>query len=664
MTTLQIFKDRLRASKNYAEPHWDRAIDNYKHYLGRLDVGNTKETDYPFESKMVIPMSYDIVETVLPRMIGKDPEFTPIAFEPADAPYENAAKLILEMQYNNPKLELLGEPIYMKLFKAVKECLITGNAVLRPFWRRQTTKQIRYLASLDRAGITEDEDIKKVLQMAEELKATGEIKYSKKLVDSPFLDDFDVRLLPFFRYLPDPDFSEPGRMRYHIERDAMTFEELADEAAIFGYDKAVMEEIFYLWEQKRAGHSSDIDTDFMKDYNDLFASPQQNISNINSGSDTKRQLLLVDKMWEGDRVHVFVNEKYQLTGDDGMPNPYNVMMPPFIYLNDIPMPHSYFARGEIDAMKKLEDGITDIYNMRFDNLIQSMLNIWLVNHNFIAEGDEFVPIPNTTTSVTDVDRAVRNIVGTNVTETTPQMAQDLIGIVQRVTGVNDYVKGLEGATLAGRTYGGLRLVQEAANARFIVKSKLFEKTTLKSLGYFMLEMSRQFINKDRVSRIIGDSLDVEEKVVKAGDLKQIKGFMDIKIIPNSTMQIDQQAEALRLNAVADRFMTNKAPFNGIPNEVYDKFLLKFLQAYNIPDAIYWVRARRNARLELEEAIKKKATEETKTTKETKAPGVETTPTLQSDQISEQPNPIEAIAKAETTPPNSMTNIPGFSELLG
>ena len=112
----------------------------------------------------------------------------------------------------------------------------------------------------------------------------------------------------------------------------------------------------------------------------------------------------------------------------------------------------------------------------------------------------------------------------------------------------------EGETIAGGTYGGMRLVQEMANARFIVKSRLFEKVTLRSLGYFILEMSKQFINKDRMRRIIGDSGEAQESVLEAGKLKAIKGMFDIKVIPNSSMVIDQQAEAVKLNSLADRFM--------------------------------------------------------------------------------------------------------------
>ena len=116
-----VYIDRLRQSKSVSESHWQRAIDNYKHYFGRLDAGDVKDSSYPFYSKMSLSLSYEIVETVMPRLIGKDPEFMFVAQEPGDVQYEDVARLAVETQYNNPKLELLGEPIYLKLQRMVKE---------------------------------------------------------------------------------------------------------------------------------------------------------------------------------------------------------------------------------------------------------------------------------------------------------------------------------------------------------------------------------------------------------------------------------------------------------------------------------------------------------------------------------------------------------------
>lgn len=650
MSILDTYKQRLKESESYCTPHWERAIDNYKHYLGRLDVGGMNMTDYPFSSQMSVSLSYEVVETVLPRIIGKDPEFTTTAVEPQDVPFEQTAKMAVDLGYNNPKLELMGEPIFLKLNRFVKELLITGNAVGRPFWRRERTKQVRYLANYEKAGIKDEPDISKVYKLAG--KNGKDVTFSKKLVDSPLLDDFDLRHVPFFMYYPDVPMIETGRMRYHIERDYTTFEELADEAEIFGYDKAVMDEIAQLVSENKSGFTPDVGKRFMEDYNDLFSS----INPAAFKSDDKKvPLLIVDKMWTGDKVYVFVNEKYNLTGKNGMKNPYDVMKNPFIFGHDILLPHSYFSYGEIDSMKKLEDGANDMMNMRFDNLLSSMLNIWLFNPNLVAEDDEFQPIPNSLTAVQDVDKAVRVISGNNVTAGVYKEADEMYRMIQRITGTNDYVKGAEGETLAGRTYGGMRLVQEAANARFIIKARTFEKVTLKALGYFILEMSKQFINKDRVRRLFGEDAEITEYTLEAGKLKSIKGMMDMHVIPNSSMVIDQQAEAIKLNSLADRFMAAKGPFANIPNEVFDKFLLKYLPLYGVTDAVYWVREIRKSREQAElEAKKAEAmtsapkpqTQPAPTMPSPVAPIMGGQEVIQSDQIAGgQPNPIEQILNA-------------------
>ncbi len=668
ISTFDSYKLRLKQSRNFCEPHWDRAIDNYKHYLGRLDVGGISEEDYPMESRMVIPLSNDIVETTIPRIIGKDPEYTVIAEEPSDVDYEQSAKSIIQIEYENAKLELLGEPIYLKLLKGVKEAIITGNAVLRPLWRREIRKASMYLANLEPAGIVDEFNAADVLKTAKEINKEGDVRWTKKLKDAPLLDDFDIKHKPFFLFFPDKAFDMPGRMRYKIDRDYMTFEELASEAEAFGYDEAKMQEVADLVDQGKGGFTSEIPKDFMQDYFELFADPDG--EKTLSTDDDKVPLLVVDKMWENGIVHVFVNEKYQLTPEPGMRSPYDLMFDPFIFIGDTPMPHSYFNRSVIDAIKKMEDGVTDLWNMRYDNLMQAMLNFWLVNSNFVAEDDEFVPVPNSITSVTDIDRAVKAIKGNDVTGSAFTEANELVKMIREITGVNDYVKGNEGEKLAGRTYGGLRLVQEMANARFIVKSRMLEKTGLKSLGYFILEMSRQFIDKDRIKRMIGQFGEIVTHEAKVGDLKSIKGFMDIRVIPNASAVVDQQAEAIKLNSVADRFISEKGPFANIPDIVYDKFLLKYLQGYNITDAPYWVKAIQEARAKALK-LESKPTPSVDGGVPIKPPiipgvpgiapprpgvgvppvsGMGTVPVIQSDQITNQPNPLEQILGAGNLPP--------------
>jgi len=657
-TILNLYKERLRQSKTLSESHWQRAIDNYKHYFGRLDAGNVDENQYPFYSKMSVSISYEVVETVMPRIIGKDPEFTCLATEPSDVQYETLAKSVVESQYNNPKLELLGEPIYLKLQRMVKEALITGNAVGRPMWRRQLRQAVQYVASLERAGIENESNILKVVQAAQKLGAEDEVRYGKKFAESPFLDDFDISHLPFYHYFADLPMIEPGRFRYHIERQYIDFEDLEDEAIRFKYDESTLKTIRALYDSGQLGSTPSNDSgptkDFMYEYQDLFAITDHRMF---ATDDDKVPLMFIDRMWTADgKVHVFVNEKYQLTPEDGVDNPYDVKKPPFVHIHDIVIPHSYFSRGEVDAIKKLEDGANDLMNMRFDNLLQSMLNYWLYNPKMISDGEEFVPIPNSSTAVKDVEKAVKVITGQDVTPNAYNEANYLAELIKQISGTKDYVQGAEGETLAGRTYGGMRLVQEMANARFVVKSRLFEKVSLKAMGYFMLEFARQFMSKERIVRMSGDLGAISEEKIDPAKLKSIVGFMDMKVLPNSSMAVDQQAEAMKLNAMADRFQTEKGAFKNIPNSVYDKFLYKYFMANGITDAVYWVRAIAESREKAQnpEPVAKPPAPQIPQgipglplSPQTPQPPVAlpTQNVIQSDQVATQPDPLAQILQA-------------------
>lgn len=596
MKVLDTYTKRLQRSFEFCESYWEKAIDNYNHYFGKLSYpkskNNTEEENvsklYPFASRVTTGISFDIVETILPRIIGRDPEFITAAFEPEDIPAEGVARMVIESQYDNPKLALLGEPIYLKLQKMVKEALIAGTAVGRGYWRKENVKRPKYNVEIEKTG--KSGSVEEMYDYAKEY-SSKDLKFIKEEQNYKFLDDFDLKHLPFFFFFPDPMFTEAGRMRYKIERDFYTANELISEAERFGYDPQAVKEA--LSEEKKA-FTPIISKDWLYYYNQLFGSLSNDIFN---DDDDKLRVIVIDKMWENGMVWVYANERHCLT-PQGMKSPYDTLRDPFIFTHNVTQPHSFFSRSEVDAIKKLEDNINDLINMRNDNLFNAMSSFYLINPVLFEEGGEnFLPYPNSVYKVKDIMAALREVKGQDVTAAVYRETAELYGYIQRISGVNDYVKGAEGISLAGRTYGGLRLAQEVANVRFLVKSTLFEQITLRALGYMILEMSRQFINEDRVVRIIGEKsllYDSDFYKISALELKKIKGFMDIKIIPSSTRAIDEQAEVMKLNGLVDRVGSGRPPFDRITPELHERLLLKYLPLFGFKDASYWIRKMRES----------------------------------------------------------------------
>src|SRR3972149_11850343 len=107
-TALGTFDKRITLSRDYTSVYFDRFIENYKHYLGHLIVPSG--TNYPLSSQMTVPISYSIVETILPRMMGKDPEFMASARNPEDRDLEKIYKPLVHYWWTNPALYQLGDP--------------------------------------------------------------------------------------------------------------------------------------------------------------------------------------------------------------------------------------------------------------------------------------------------------------------------------------------------------------------------------------------------------------------------------------------------------------------------------------------------------------------------------------------------------------------------
>ena len=76
--TAEIAKKRANLSREYCQPFFDRFIDNYEHYFLRtIDKDVEADADsYPFYSQLMLPMTYQVVETILPRMVTKPFSFT------------------------------------------------------------------------------------------------------------------------------------------------------------------------------------------------------------------------------------------------------------------------------------------------------------------------------------------------------------------------------------------------------------------------------------------------------------------------------------------------------------------------------------------------------------------------------------------------------------
>ena len=70
--------DRYKSAKNYRETDqeeiWERS---YKNWRGELEA-----TQYPWRSKLFIPWSFTVVETIIPKVFARDPKWRAVSRKP------------------------------------------------------------------------------------------------------------------------------------------------------------------------------------------------------------------------------------------------------------------------------------------------------------------------------------------------------------------------------------------------------------------------------------------------------------------------------------------------------------------------------------------------------------------------------------------------------
>ena len=99
---------------------FDNFLENYEHYFIRtIDKAVEENADaYPFYSQIMLPMTYQIVETILPRMFGKMFSFSLDTEAENDRHDEFAFENLVRYQIDHPYL--VDDPFQARLVGALK----------------------------------------------------------------------------------------------------------------------------------------------------------------------------------------------------------------------------------------------------------------------------------------------------------------------------------------------------------------------------------------------------------------------------------------------------------------------------------------------------------------------------------------------------------------
>lgn len=555
-----LVSKRLELSREYTQPYFDRFLDNYKHYFLRtIDEMVASDPDsYPFYSQLSIPITYQTVETILPRMFSQLPTFNIRTDEPNDEKDELALKNLINYQMNHPYL--VDDPIFLRLATGAKECFITGNMWGTVPWLFKEIWVEEWQPYSPELGLDTSWD---VLDAVKEFGIQPQwklVKVKKRVMDAPVFNHESV-----FHVFPDPKKKWLSQMGWTIIERWMTKKELKDMIKTSPRDYDKVDELDKLEPMSAQGGK-------YNNYDDEIAN-MFGSSDFSTRDDTQGQYL-VHEMRTPNHLTVVVNENLTIRHSK---NPNGDGKLGVFLMKDIPVPGELYAWGEPDPIKKIEDSMSDQANMRNDSTFQDLMRMWKLNPESLVEGEEFIPEPGTVVQMSDIN-GLEPISKDSTPATSYREYQEWESIIQNTTGVTDYATGQSDPSM-NKTANGVELLQQAANARFSFKLKLFESLCLKAMGTMYVQRNLRFFDTPQFVP------NGKEKVqITPDQIRRIRGNIYFTVDSGSTKAIDEGKEIAKWDKINQLIAENKPPFNDLTQESQDKIAKRTLTAMEVADA--------------------------------------------------------------------------------
>lgn len=557
----QLVSDRYKLSEEYTRPYFDRFLDNYKHYFLRL-IDEAVEADpdaYPFYSQLSIPVSYQIVETILPRMFARMFNFSITTEEENDEKDEKALENLIRFQINHPYL--IDDPVFVRLVTFLKEAFITGNAWGIVPWYLRDAKVEEWQPISNVMGLTTPSwDNMQAIQNYGLKPEWQIVKTTKRVIDAPVFEHKSI-----FHVFPDPKKKRVSDLRWLIIEDFLTKEEIQN---IIKVAPAAYKNLDQLEElQAIAPNSSRSGMNYDDELAAIFGGSDYSAKDETEGQGQYK----VWFMHEPDRYVIVINEK--LTIRDGA-NPNGDGKIGAFLMKDIPVPNELYAWGEPDPIKKIEDSMSDQANMRNDSVFYDLLKMWKLDPTTLIDGEEFVPEPGTVVQMSDLTGLQALDTGSTKPSAYREY-QEWEQIIQQISGVTDYATGNVDKSM-NKTLGGIELLQQAANARFALKLQLFENLALKAMGTMYVQRNLRFFDTPQ-------TVPTEDGKVQItpDQIRRLRGNIHFIVDSGSSEAVNQATEQTKWTAIINAI--GKPPFDQLGREALDEIGTQFLYAMKIPN---------------------------------------------------------------------------------
>lgn len=486
--TLALVTDRFDRARKFRVTNqddiWKRSYNNWR---GVLDANK-----FPWRSKLFIPWSFTVVETIIPKVFARDPKWRAIAQSPdfpADGP--DVVNDLLTYQWKHMDMRI-------KMYDYIKDSLMYSKGYAKVGWKFKT-KTNTYMRPI--------------------VGKNDEITFKKVRKSSIYCDDPTVDVVDPMDIYVDPDATSLEDAAYIIHRKTATLKEIKD--------------------NPNYQNTADIDNNSNPDaYMDKLSRYRNVVPPLDKHKDNVE---LLEYWGADDRLVVVANRSVVLRDT---PNPYDHKEIPFIELDDYRDPHRYYGQSELSVIDPLQREINAIRNQRrdYDNL--ALNPVIRMVPGVLRNPNSAVMAPGSVWMVTDLESMdvfeLPQLQGT-ATDIENQTAED----IQRTVAIDEIGIGLLPDNPQRRSATEVVTAQNQAGKRFAMKIALLEEA-VKKIGKQVFALDQQFLDQERIIQIVGERGASEW--VKLGP-EDIQGDYYVDIEAGSMLPQDEIAarqEAMQL----------------------------------------------------------------------------------------------------------------------
>lgn len=529
--TLADLRAKFVYAENYRKQFDEIAIRCYKLYIGY------REPRDDGRSNLHIPRSYEQVDALRARLVksfaGQRPfvEFMP-RVKPMTSMYDmednekkaNVAAALVDLQLDRDKWPI-------KLYNYITSMLVLPAGIMGIGWRydlKRVQRKEPVLGFVFDAMGNLQIDWSKVQPMIDS--STGQpvmdpmtgqplpdpstIQPIQQVIGMQVVeteevayDDNELVNIDYFDFWPDPRGHDIDSCRFVFHREWLTKEQI--EGRLKVYERAGSGQIYPpSWEDIASG-GSHLEEGKWERLSAVGISAETSDGDFRDGSG----LYEVLNYWEDERLCLMINRVAVVY--DGA-NPYwRHSKKPFTASSFEPGINDFYGQSAMQIIEHLQEELNTTHNQRIDSNTLVLNKMWKVRRGADIDDSELVSRPHGTIHVNNMDDVMEFQMsgipasGYNEEQITKTDMENALAVPSVMRGADSPRQETATEVMTKTTNAGLR---------FDVKILLFEAMGFKRLAYLMDCNNQQFIDQERLVRLVGEEGADEWQVVKPWEI--------------------------------------------------------------------------------------------------------------------------------------------------